>query len=146
MAAIKDGLADGTIDAIATDHAPHPPEEKERPFDEAPPGMLGLETALALTLTELVDAGRDDPDRGDRRCCPGSRPAIAGLADHGGPVAPGRPAHLCVIDPAAAWEVDPTSLASKSRNTPYAGRKLTGRVRHTFLAGEPVVLDGQAQR
>ena len=60
--------------------------------------------------------------------------------------APGRPAHLCVIDPEAQWEVDATRLASRSRNTPYAGRKLTGKVRHTILAGEPVVRDGQAQR
>ena len=71
---------------------------------------------------------------------------LAGLAGHGGPVAPGRPAHLAVFDPEAVWEVDPTRLASRSRNTPYAGRKLTGKVRHTVLAGEPVVIDGQAQR
>jgi dihydroorotase len=143
--AVKEGLADGTIDAIATDHAPHPPQEKERPFDEAPPGMLGLETALALTLSELVVPGLLDVPRA--LALLSWQPArIAGLADHGGPVAPGRPAHLCVIDPEAAWEVDPTRLASRSRNTPYAGRKLTGRVVHTLLAGEPVVLDGKAQR
>jgi dihydroorotase len=143
--AVKEGLADGTIDAIATDHAPHPPQEKERPFDEAPPGMLGLETALALTISELVVPGLIDLPRA--LALLSWQPAhIAGLADHGGPVAPGRPAHLCVIDPEAAWEVDPTRLASRSRNTPYAGRKLTGRVVHTLLAGEPVVLDGKAQR
>jgi dihydroorotase len=145
LKAVKEGLADGTIDAIATDHAPHPPQEKERPFDEAPPGMLGLETALALTLSELVVPGLLDVPRA--LALLSWQPArIAGLADHGGPVAPGRPAHLCVIDPEAAWEVDPTRLASRSRNTPYAGRKLTGRVVHTLLAGEPVVLDGKAQR
>ena len=72
--------------------------------------------------------------------------AIAGLDAHGGPVEPGRPANLCVVDPAVRWEVDPTRLASRSRNTPYAGRKLTGRVRHTVLRGEPVVVDGIAQR
>ena len=71
---------------------------------------------------------------------------LAGLSEHGGPIAAGRPANLCVFDPEAVWEVDPTRLASRSRNTPYAGRKLTGRVRHTLLAGEPVVIDGQAQR
>ena len=75
-----------------------------------------------------------------------SRPAIAGLDGHGGPIEPGRQANLCVVDPAVRWEVDPSRLASRSRNTPYAGRKLTGRVRHTVLRGEPVVVDGVAQR
>jgi len=143
--AVKEGLADGTIDAIATDHAPHPAQEKERPFDEAPPGMLGLETALALTLTELVGPGLIALAQAVALLS--WQPArLAGLTEHGGPVAPGRPAHLTVFDPEAAWEVDPTRLASRSRNTPYAGRKLTGRVRHTLLAGEPVVIDSQAQR
>lgn len=145
VAAIKAGLADGTIDAIATDHAPHPKEEKERPFDEAPPGMLGLETALSLTLTELV--ATEVLTLAQALALLSWRPAaIAGLVGHGGPVEPGRPAHLCVIDPAAVWEVDPSRLASKARNTPYAGRKLTGRVRHTIYGGVPVVLDGVAQR
>jgi dihydroorotase len=143
--AVKEGLADGTIDAIATDHAPHPQQEKERPFDEAPPGMLGLETALALTLTELVGPGLIDLPKA--LALLSWQPArLAGLAEHGGPIAPGRPAHLTVFDPEAVWEVDPTRLASRSRNTPYAGRKLTGKVRHTLLAGEPVVIDSQAQR
>jgi len=143
--AIKRGLADGTIDAIATDHAPHPVEQKERPFEEAPAGMLGLETALALTLTELVDPGV--LTLADALALLSWRPAaIAGLAAHGQPVAPGAIANLCVVDPAVTWEVDPLRLASKARNTPYAGRKLTGRVRHTILAGEPIVVDGDAQR
>ena len=145
VAAVKAGLADGTIDAIATDHAPHVPEAKERPFEEAPPGMLGLETALALTLGELVEPGvlelRDALARLSWRPA-----AIAGLDCHGGPIEPGRPANLCVVDPAVRWEVDPGRLASRARNTPYAGRKLTGRVRHTVLRGEPVVVDGTAQR
>jgi dihydroorotase len=145
LKAVKEGLADGTIDAIATDHAPHPQQEKERAFDEAPPGMLGLETSLALTLTELVAPGLLDLPRA--LALLSWQPArIAGLADHGGPIVPGRPAHLCVIDPEAVWEVDPAKLASRSRNTPYAGRKLNGRVRHTVLAGVPVVLDGKPQR
>jgi len=145
VAAVKAGLADGTVDAIATDHAPHVPEAKERPFEEAPPGMLGLETALALTLSELVEPGvltlRDALAR-----LSWYPAAIAGLDDHGGPVEQGRPANLCVIDPAARWEVDPARLASRSRNTPYTGRKLAGRVRHTILRGESVVVDGTAQR
>ena len=143
--AIKRGLADGTIDAIATDHAPHPVEEKERPFEEAPAGMLGLETALALALTELVEPRV--LSLVDALALLSWRPAgIAGLSDHGQPIAPGAVANLCVIDPAVTWEVDPLRLASKSRNTPFAGRKLTGRVRHTILRGEPVVVDGEAQR
>lgn len=143
--AVKQGLADGTIDAIATDHAPHAPETKERPFEEAPPGMLGLETALALTLTELVEPGAVTLPAA--LALLSWRPAaIAGLADHGGPVEPGRPANLCVVDLDATWEVDPARLASRSRNTPYAGRKVIGRVRHTILRGEPVVVDAAAQR
>jgi dihydroorotase len=143
--AIKAGLADGTIDAIATDHAPHTPESKERTFEEAPPGMLGLETALALTLSELVTPGV--LTLRDAFALLSWRPAaIAGLEGHGGPIEPGRPANLCVVDPAVKWEVDPLRLASRSRNTPYAARKLTGRVRHTLLRGEPVVVDGAAQR
>jgi len=143
--AIKAGLADGTIDAIASDHAPHPTEEKERPFEEAPPGMLGLETALALTITELVEPGV--LTLRDAFAQLSWRPAvIAGLSKHGRPVAPGEPANLAVIDPALQWEVDATRLASKARNTPYAGRKVTGRVRHTILRGAAVVVDGEAQR
>jgi len=145
--AIKRGLADGTIDAIATDHAPHTPEAKERTFEEAPPGMLGLETALALTLTELVEPGV--VSLVDALALLSWRPAaIAGLGarGHGGPVTAGAAANLCVIDPALAWEVDADRLASRSRNTPFAGRKLTGRVRHTVLRGEPVVIDAEARR
>lgn len=145
VAAVKAGLADGALDCIATDHAPHPAEAKEAPFDEAPPGMLGLETALALALTELVPAGLGVAQViGLLSWYPA---AIAGLdGEHGGPVVIGAPANLCVIDPSAVWVVDPGRLASRSRNTPYAGRTLTGRVRHTFLRGEPVVADGVATR
>jgi dihydroorotase len=144
--AVKRGLADGTIDCIATDHAPHPAEAKDRPFDQAPSGMLGLETALALTLTELVEPGVLTLQQA--LALLSWNPArIAGLGDHhGGPVAPGRPAHLCVVDPALRWEVDPALLASRARNTPYAGRKLTGRVRHTVYGGEVVVRDGELRR
>ena len=142
IAGVKGGLADGALDAIATDHAPHAPELKELPFDQAPPGMLGLETALALALTEL------DQPLAEVLALLSWRPAaIAGVeADHGGRLAAGRPANLCVIDPGATWTVDPSALASKARNTPYAGRTLTGRVRHTLLGGELVVLDGEATR
>ena len=142
VAAVRAGLADGSVDAIATDHAPHAQEAKEQPFDQAPPGMLGLETALALALTEL-----DFPIELVLALLSWQPAEIAGLTGtHGGPVAAGYPANLCVIDPTAEWVVDPALLASRSRNTPYAGRKLKGRVRHTLLAGEAVVIDGEAQR
>ena len=140
--ALRRGLSDGTIDAVATDHAPHPQEAKEAPFDEAPPGMLGLETALAVLLTDL-----DLPVERLLALMSWQPARIAGVSGaHGGPIVPGRPANLCVIDPAASWVVEPGRLASRSRNTPFAGRRLTGRVRHTVLFGEPVVVDGQAQR
>jgi dihydroorotase len=141
VAAVRAGLADGTIDAVATDHAPHLQEAKEASFDEAPPGMLGLETALPLTLRELRLPPRE------ALALLSWKPArIAGLADHGKPILPGRPANLCVVDPRAQWVVRPDFLASRSRNTPYTGRTLTGRVRHTVLHGEPVVVDGEALR
>jgi dihydroorotase len=151
--AVRAGLADGTIDAIATDHAPHAQEVKERPFDQAPCGMLGLETALGVALGALLGA----PAEGggavgmDLRAIVGAltwRPAaIAGLRPaQGGPVSPGRPANLCVFDPALRWTVEPARSASRSRNTPFAGRELTGKVRHTVTWGEAVVIDGEAQR
>ncbi len=145
VAAVKAGLADGSVDAIATDHAPHPPEEKERPFDQAPPGMLGLEYALALAFTELVDGGA--MTEADVLAALSWKPAaIAQMVDHGGPVEAGHAANLCVVDPAVRWTVDASGGASRSRNVPYVGRELRGRVRHTVLFGEPVVIGGEAQR
>jgi dihydroorotase len=140
VAAVRAGLA-GTVDCIATDPAPHAPETKEQPFDQAPPGMLGLETALAVALTHL------DLPIAEVLALLSWRPAaIIGVDDEHGAVAEGRPANLCVIDRSATWTVDPARLASRSRNTPYAGMTLTGRVRHTVLRGEAVVVDGEAQR
>jgi dihydroorotase len=155
--AVRQGLRDGTIDAIATDHAPHSPESKDLPFDQAPPGMLGLETALAVALTTLHGEGPGALTVAQIVAALSSVPAaIAGLtaADaragghtaHGGPIVAGADANLCVIDPRAEWTVDAGRLASRSRNTPYAGRRLRGRARHTVLRGEPVVIDGEAQR
>ena len=142
LAAVRAGLADGTVDAVATDHAPHAPHAKEQTFDEAPPGMLGLETAFALTLGE---SGLDLPEV---LAVLSWRPAaIAGIADrHGAVVVPGAPANLCVVDPDETWTVSGAAMASRSHNTPYEGRTLRGRVRHTVCAGEPVVIDGEAQR
>lgn len=144
--ALRAAVADGTIDAIATDHAPHAPETKELPIDEAPCGMLGLETAFAVAVTALVVEAGVALDTVVAALS--WRPAaIAGLAgEHGGPVAVGRPANLCVLEATRRWVVDADDTASRSRNNPYAGRELTGRVRHTVLRGEPVVIDGVAQR
>jgi dihydroorotase len=145
VAALRTALLDGTIDAIATDHAPHAPETKDVPFEEAPPGMLGVETALAVVLTELVAPGHLTLERALEALS--AAPArIAGLHEHGGPVAPGRPAHLCVVDTARRVVVDAARLASRSRNSPWHGRELVGWARHTVLAGEVVVRDGEAQR
>jgi len=145
--AVVTGLVDGTLDAIATDHAPHAPETKERPFEEAPPGMLGVETALAVAITQLVETGRLGlADVLARMSWQPARIAGVDRLGHGLPIAAGNPANLCVLDPADRWVVEPDRLASKARNTPWAGRKLTGRVRHTVLRGEPVVVHGEPRR
>ena len=140
VTAVRAGVLDGTIDAIATDHAPHLPEAKDVPFDDAPSGMLGLETALAVALSVM--------DIAQALASLSWKPAtIAGLSPrHGGPVEPGAAANLCVIDPALSWTVDPVRLASRSRNTPFGGWTFMGRNRHTVSAGEAVVVDGEAQR
>lgn len=146
VAAVKAGLADGAVDAIATDHAPHAPEAKDLPFDQAPPGMLGLQTALSLAISEL-----GLPLARVVALLSWQPAVIAGLdagagGRQGAAVAAGSPANLCVIDPTASWRVEPMRLASRSRNTPYAGRVMTGQVRHTIFEGEPVVVDAEAQR
>ncbi len=142
VAAIRAGLADGTIDAIATDHAPHTHETKERPLDQAPSGMLGLETALGVSIAHL------DMPLADIVAALSWKPAaIAGVADrHGRPIAVGEPANLTVFDPNEEWEVVPSLLAGRSRNTPYVGTPLRGRVRHTILGGRIVVENGSATR
>lgn len=140
-AAIISGLADGTIDAIATDHAPHADHEKDQEISYAPPGMLGLETALALTLTHLVDPGH--LSLSDAIALLSTRPArLLRLDGQGGPIAAGAPANLVVLDPGAVWRVDPMQFASKSRNTPFAGHKLKGKVLHTFFRGRQTFADG----
>jgi len=140
---VRSGLLDGTIDAVATDHAPHDQEAKEQPFDQAPPGMLGLETALALTLGQLGLA--DDAVR-LFALLSWQPAAVLGLPSAAGAVVPGVAGDLCVVDPEQRWVVDAGRLASRSRNTPYAGMELQGRVRHTLCAGEAVVVDQEAQR
>jgi dihydroorotase len=139
--AVKTALGDGTIDAIATDHAPHPSEAKEQPFDQAPPGMLGLETALALALSET-----DLPTAKILALMSWGPARIAGLEGaQGHDVAEGSQANLIVFNPDETWLVDADHLASRSRNTPYQGMKLRGRVRHTIYRGEAVVRDGRAE-
>lgn len=133
--ALRAALKDGTIDLIATDHAPHAYDAKEREFDDAPNGIIGLETALALGITELVGGGAL---------------TLAGLIDRmstrparafnlpGGSLARGSVADVVVFDPKAAWTVDPGEFLSKSRNTPFAGRKLQGRTVRTIVGGVTV--------
>ncbi len=142
--ALRAGLADGTIDAVATDHAPHAVEEKEVEFDQAPPGTIGLETALAAVLTHVVEPGTMTLARAVEALS--RTPArILGAADHGGPIEPGSPANLVLFDPGAEWVVE-TPFASKSRNSAFLGRTLRGRVIHTVYRGRLVVADGKAQR
>jgi len=142
--ALRTGLADGTIDAVATDHAPHAIEEKEAEFDRAPPGTIGLETALAVVLTELVAPGRLSMSRAVEALS--TAPArILGAGDQGGPIQVGRPANLVVFDPDEAWTVEPP-FASRSRNSAFLGSRLIGRVRYTVLTGSLTVAEGKPTR
>jgi dihydroorotase len=146
VAALREGLADGTIDCVATDHAPHPAESKESEWSVASFGMTGLETALRVVHEAMVTTGLLSWDQVADRMS--ARPAAIGRlsATHGRPLAPGEPANLVLYDPAQVSAVDPAAHASRSRNTPFAGMKLPGRVVATFLRGEPVVLDGKLSR
>jgi dihydroorotase len=138
MEAVRAGLADGTLDTIATDHAPHHYDEKEAAFAEAPNGIVGLETALGIVLTKLVGEGLIDLGAMiDRMSCAPAR--AFGLP--GGTLAEGSPADVTVFDADAEWTVDPTTFRSKSRNTPFAGWTLKGRPRLTVVAGR-VVFEG----
>jgi dihydroorotase len=138
--ALRAGLADGTIDCVATDHAPHATEDKETEWGAALPGMTGLETALAVVVDALGDRL---PWRRLATRMSETPARIGRLEGHGRPLAVGEPANLCVVDPAAAWTVDADRMATRSRNTPFAGRQLPIRVRATFLRGSPTVLDGR---
>jgi len=143
VSALREALVEGVIDAVATDHAPHALQDKECEWSYARPGMLGLETALSVVVEALLDRlGWDGiAERMSRT------PArIAGLPQHGRDPAPGQPANLTLVDPSAQWTVEPSALASRSRNTPYAGMTLPARVVATFHHGHPTVLDGKATR
>jgi dihydroorotase len=142
VAALRAGLADGTIDCVATDHAPHPVEAKETEWSAAAMGMIGLETALPVVQETMVETGLLDwAGVADRMSY---RPARIGrVGCHGRPLSPGSPANVTLYDPAARAAVDPTAFASKSRNSPFAGMELPGRVVATFLRGRPTVLEGK---
>jgi dihydroorotase len=132
--AIRRGLADGTIDVIATDHAPHAENEKQTEFDRAPFGMIGLETAVPLTLS-LVESGVLTPEQAVAKLT--VLPArVMGLPK--GHLGVGAEADIAIVDPQQHWVLEKNLLRSKSRNTPFLGRKMTGRVVHTLVGGQLV--------
>jgi len=133
--AIKRGLADGTIDCIATDHAPHSIEEKEVEFDSAPFGMVGLETALGLVITELVNKKVLSLSQAIAKLT--INPAKI-LKLKGGRIRRDRPADLTIIDPKGSWVVDPARFQSRSKNSPFGGRRLQGKVCYTIVNGKVV--------
>jgi dihydroorotase len=137
--AIREALTDGTVDAIATDHAPHGPLDKEVEFDKAANGVIGLETALPLAL-ELVQQGVLSKERAVELLTIGPARAL-GLP--GGHLGAGAPANVTVVDPNAKWIIDPMNFFSKSRNTPFQGRSVTGKVSHTIVGGRVVFQGGQ---
>ena len=140
--ALREGLADGTIDCVATDHAPHALEDKETEWGTASPGMTGLETALSIVAQTMVETGRLTWRQVAERMS--ETPARIGrLEGHGRPLAVGEPANVVVVDPTARWRVDPAASASRSRNTPFAGHDLPARVRATFLRGKATTLEGK---
>jgi dihydroorotase len=143
--ALRVGLAAGVLDAVATDHAPHAAEDKEQEFDQAPPGTIGLETALAVVLTEMVRTGQLSLSQAVDRLS--VRPAaILGLDEQGGPLTPGRPANLVVFDPSAEWTVGERPFHSMARNSAFTGRTLQGKVLHTMLRGTFTVQEGEPTR
>jgi len=139
--ALREGLADGTIDIVATDHAPHPAEAKECEWQEAAFGMLGLESALSIVNQTMVQTGLLNWEGvADRMSRAPSR--IAGYENHGGKIAVGAPAHLTVINPTQTYRVDRDLVASRSRNTPFHGMELSGVIQGTFFRGIPTYLAG----
>ena len=145
VAAVREGLVDGTIDIVATDHAPHPTEDKECEWSAAAFGMQGLETALSVVQHAMVDTGKLTwAQVAERMSAAPARISRVG-GGHGRPLAVGEPANLVLHDPAASRTVESTDTASLSRNNPYTGLELPGRVVATFLRGTPTVLDGHLQ-
>ncbi len=140
--ALREALVDGTIDAVATDHAPHPDEQKDQEWEHAPCGMLGLETAFAVVVTELVLPGLLDLPTAVARFTTGPA-AVRRVGDHGRAIGVGVPANLTVVDPDATWTVEGRGLRSRARNTPFEARKLTSRPVHTLLRGRFTLHDGE---
>ncbi len=141
--ALRQALADGVIDCVATDHAPHAEHEKCVEFANARPGMLGLQTALSVVVESMVVTGLLDW-RGVAAVLSENPARIAGLPDQGRPLAVGEPANLVVIDPDASWTVTGEELASKSANTPYEAMTLPATVTATLLRGRITARDGKA--
>ncbi|MFJ1456074.1 dihydroorotase [Nocardia sp. N2S4-5] len=142
-AALRQALADGVIDCVATDHAPHAEQDKCCEFAAARPGMLGLETALSIVVETMLEPGLLDW-RGIARVLSENPARIAGLDDQGRPLAVGEPANLVLVDPDTSWTVRATELASISKNTPYEAMTLPARVTATFLRGRITARDGKA--
>jgi dihydroorotase len=138
VAAVRAALADGAIDMVGTDHAPHAAHEKDVPFEEAPRGVIGLETAVAAVLAAVALA---PADLFRRMSVAPAR--LAGLKDHGRFLEPGVPATISVIDPAVQWVAD--HFRSRSTNSPWKGQRLTGRARHVLLRGRLTLRDGELQ-
>ena len=142
VAALRRGIVGGALDAVATDHAPHHPSLKDCALADAAPGMIGVETMASVVWSELVATGHMSPER-FAEVVSVSPARIAAITDHGQPIAAGSPANIAVFDPAEAWTVRAESLQSRSLNSPWTGRTLTGRVRHTLLSGRPMVIDSE---
>ncbi len=133
------GLKDGTIDVIATDHAPHSVDEKSRPLSRAPSGMIGLETGLAVTLTQLYHTGKMELPAIIQRMSTNPADLLRLARGH---MSLGATADLVIFDADEEWTVDPLLFASKARNTPFAGRRVKGRVKYTIVKGEVIYRDG----
>lgn len=139
--ALRQGLADGTIDVVGTDHAPHSAETKECEWSQAAMGMTGLETALSVVQHTMIDTGMMDWRRAAEAMS--QQPARIGrLPWQGGSLQAGEPGHLVLFDPSSRWQVIPERMATKGRNSPFRGMELPGRVQATFWAGHATVLDG----
>jgi dihydroorotase len=149
--ALREGLQDGTIDAITTDHSPHPPDDKDTEWAVAPAGTVGLETALAVTLDALTDADAHPEQRGNGvlsllelvHLLSVGPARTRDIADHGRPLAQDEQANLVLFNTDTTWAVDPDELHSRSRNSAFQGRKVRGRVVHTVLRGKFSLNDGQ---
>ena len=141
VTALRAALLDGTVDAVATDHAPHHPDLKAVGLADAPAGMLGVETMASVVWDAFVNPGLMSRQR--FVAVTSSQPArIANIREHGQPLTPGNAANITVFDPAKAWTIDGSTLQSKSTNTPWQGQQFTGRVRHTICRGQVVVHEG----